>query len=257
METVQDACDELWMCHDAGQVHIRLQNIHQLLLKGRVDSYDPSEAFLAIQGAALRFMPRQRNPTQGGSPIQSAGSDATPEENVSSGSPKETDAVLPTNNEIELLHWSVTEESFFAAAALACICVGPAWRSQMHERRIQMNGGGEDDSSTLNSSWKPPDVLQIGSVRSFSPVTATSTLSASGQQMSQQQQSVEDVRYPSIPEVLPAAMLRFANSALALIPDSGEIASLNKEQQDLWKQRKQWPMEVVDAEDQIPGTWRQ
>jgi hypothetical protein len=53
---VSQACEALWSCQDAQQAIYCMQALHAgIILEQRFDTYDPSEAFLAVQGAALRF----------------------------------------------------------------------------------------------------------------------------------------------------------------------------------------------------------
>jgi hypothetical protein len=53
--SVAEACEELWSVQDASQAQPWLRMLHAALLRDRVDAYDPSEAFLCIQGAALNL----------------------------------------------------------------------------------------------------------------------------------------------------------------------------------------------------------
>lgn len=220
--SVPGICDELWNCRDSTYVLERLQNLHRALLKEKVNAYDPSEAFLAIQGAALRFLPSSSCQEElSPSPLSSLPADAQ-------------------ESEEEALHWSITEEALLAAAALACVCVGPAWYAQRKRlRRFYLSRTTSDgDQSTLQSSTvDPPEhVMQQGGGdwRSYSPITdpATSTL---------QMESVcdelndEPVPYPRIPEVLPAALLRHADSLLKFIPGN---TSQEKGSRNVWDQRR-------------------
>jgi hypothetical protein len=245
--TVQDACDELWRCQDADQVLHRLKRVHRALLNDRVDTYDPSDTFLAIQGAALRFLPSQNNTEQKSQDHRSAQPSANPDsdkpnpdiendgEKTSSEMEPETDD--EAKEKTKELHWTITEESLLTAAALACVCVGPAWRSQIHQRRRWLaqrrDNDQTSDQSAQSNTWAPPDVLHVGTIRSYSPMT-NSSISVS----ENLQNSGEDVTYPPVPEVLPAAMLRFAASALAFIPSHSALSILKQNENDVWEERK-------------------
>lgn len=241
MVTVQDGIDDLWNCQGVKEVYDRLKSLHQVLLTDRV-GFDPSEAFLAIQGASLRFLPSLKNQQrQWQEEFKKEQAITQPADNQKAndgvkGDESKIDAEREEKEKIERLHWSVTEESLWAAAALACVCVGPAWRAQTQKRKQSLaQKRGEDENSVKSSaSFYPPDELQLGNTRSFSPgFTAVSALST-GQTITRS----KNIKYPSIPEVLPAAMLRFAASVLTLIPDRDVFSSMKEKERDLWKERK-------------------
>lgn len=187
--SVYAACEELWRCQELEHAASWLQLLHHAILRDRLDAYDPSEAFLCLQGAALRFHAQQQQ--QG-------------EEN-------------------EQWSWAVWEESMWAAAALARVCVGPAWKMQLYQRRSWLHAAGNEwhqharsaptvnevDTSNLDIADRPPPEVVTQhdtSPRSYSPMTASSFGNLSASRF--------DTWYPPIPEVLPAAMLRFAASAI-------------------------------------------
>jgi hypothetical protein len=221
---VNEACDELWQCADPTQAASWLRHLHKAFLCTRLDAYDPSEAFVSLSGAALRFH---------GTSLPTMREDETP----SSGS------VDP-----ETL-WCVWEEALWAAAALARVCVGAAWRSQLRRRRAYIMGRGTLDDSisgisggTANSSpamtaaetkdmndFSPLEAVvaaeMTSSHRSFSPMTA----SLFGN-------SRADSFFPPIQERLPAAMLRFAASAIeAAVPP---LAEFGEESEQKWRERR-------------------
>ena len=142
--TIKTSYDVLWNLQDAQDVLERVMQLREEILKEQVDpNTDPSEGFLAIQGAALRFHPSKKEE----------------EEDLLINSQKETTNISFEESEETKLNWSVTEESLWAIAALACICVGPAWRSQIHQRRIMIakdkerrKDGGEGGKSSVSSS---------------------------------------------------------------------------------------------------------
>ena len=252
MENVQDACDELWNCEDAEDVHGRLQVLRRIIPSAPPDSYDPSEAFLAIQGAALRFLPAQIN-------------NATQGDNDQTNLNSNCEVPLKVKNEnssfdekTEAMNWSVTEESLNVAVDLTCLCIGPAWRHQIFRRQqlLALRGDGvdyyhpHDDHSltSTQSTWAPPsEVLQVGTFRSCSPVTATIISEANNNHnhnnVNITEETVDDYHnsttsYPPIPEVLPAAMLRFAASVLSFFPDWSQINTMmSPRQKQLWDTR--------------------
>jgi hypothetical protein len=157
-------------------------------------AYLPSEVFVCISGAALRFQDQE-------SPVHDMNA-----------------------------QWTVWEEAMWAAAALARVCVGAAWRQQLRQRKAWIRRiGMDEDSGTTESSTQelsPLDVVSTDTMpRSFSPVTS-STFEATTR---------FDTRYPAIPENLPAAMLRFA-AIETFIPQFDDIQ--NPEEQQLWLNRR-------------------
>ena len=120
--TIETSYDVLWNLQDAQDVLERVMQLRKEILKEQVDpNTDPSEDFLAIQGAALRFHPSKKEEEE--------------EEDLLTSYPqKETTNTSFEESEETKLNWSVTEESLWAIAALACICVGPAWRTQIQRQ---------------------------------------------------------------------------------------------------------------------------
>jgi hypothetical protein len=183
-------------------------------------SYDPSETFLSLQGAALRFHARFE-----AMQAEKAVSVNNPLSGSSSG---ERDGI-----EWELTEqaaWEVWEESVRASAALAHACVGPAWYRQIQMRRqllresemrliyhsyIQQQRslfcdnrsetssvGGASMSSTI-ASMDMSTSQSIGMMSGLGPAPTINPPRDMLQMISH-----------TIPEVLPAAMIRFAASAI-------------------------------------------
>jgi hypothetical protein len=222
--TALRAYDELWNIQDAGEVLQRVVSIREALLRQDLVIDDPSEAFLAIQGAALRFHPSQQKETQ----QHQSQTSRTPNENYLDGDKMK-------------VYWSVTEESLWAIAALACVCVGPAWRSQIHQRRLAIaqqratREGEHSISSTPPPPPPPPRQSLPGAILNsetnngnISPVTTNTSYFVNEDAPSD---------FPSIPEVLPAAMLRFAASSLKLFPYNEAVSSLTVNQKVIWEER--------------------
>jgi hypothetical protein len=191
--SVNKACEEIWKCQDPEQAAPRLELLHHALLRTPLDSYLPSEVFVCISGAALRFQGQES----------------------------------PGHN-IHVL-WTVWEEAMWAAAALARVCVGVAWRQQLRERQAWIHGARLEEDSTTESSTQelsPIDAVSTENMpRSFSPMTSSSFEATMR----------FDACYPVIPENLPAAMLRFA-AIECLMPKFDEV--LNPEEQQLWLDRR-------------------
>ena len=192
--SVIQACEEIWKCQEPQHAAQWLELLHHSLLHRPLDAYLPSEVFFCISGAALRFQDQE-------SPVHDVNA-----------------------------QWTVWEEAMWAAAALARVCVGVAWRQQLRQQKAWIHRiRADEDSGTSESStqeFSPLDVVSMETVpRSFSPMTS-STFEAITQ---------FDTCYPAIPENLPPAMLRFA-AIETLIPQFDDIRNL--EEQELWLNRR-------------------
>lgn len=182
-------------------------------------SYDPSETFLSLQGAALRFHARFE-----AMKAEKAGNAESPLD----GSRSERDGI-----EWELTEqaaWEVWEESVRASAALSHACVGPAWYRQIRMRRQllresemrliyhsyiqqQRNLFSSDRSETsslggasMSSTIASMDMSATQSVGMMSGMGLAPTINPPTDML----QMISH----AIPEVLPAAMIRFAASAI-------------------------------------------
>lgn len=211
--SVSQACEEIWSCQNADQAVHWIQALHSAVLRERhLDAYDPSEAFFAVQGAALRFRAAANDTGEHLS-----------EENEENDQQHEhvVDAVQ-----------TVREKTVWASAALARSCVGPAWWHQVSRRHVlHVNGATgqlDDSSSTLTPSSDgnhtpsgtpsraPREVVvhHHGDGQypqhAWSPMTQATNLRGT--------EPTSSRWYPIIPEVLPAAMLRFASTMLVIDP---------------------------------------
>jgi hypothetical protein len=236
--SVANATDEIWRCSadDFRSASHAIQMLRlaivaewesqrmlteELLPKESTNgwSYDPSETFLSLQGAALRFHARFE-----AMQAEKTGSVNNP----LNGSSGERDGI-----EWELTEqaaWEVWEESVRASAALAHACVGPAWYRQIQMRRqllresemrliyhsyIQQQRslfcdnrsetssvGGASMSSTI-ASMDMSTSQSIGMMSGLGPAPTINPPRDMLQMISH-----------TIPEVLPAAMIRFAASAI-------------------------------------------
>jgi hypothetical protein len=199
------ALDELWTLQDGNDVLQFMRHFRETLLRNEVDIEDASEAFLAIQGAALRFHPSQQKHQQGNT--------------MRDDNHKLDDATTR-------LCWYVTEEALWATAALSCVCVGPAWRSQIQHRRLMIaeNKARREFEHSIPSA-RSPNTATNGSI---SAVRSNTYIVTEG----------NDPSLPSVPEVLPAAMLRFASSVIPRFPNMSTLSSLGPDEIRLWQERK-------------------
>ena len=169
---IHQSFDDLWNQQNGNDVLLSLRRLREELLRREMSPEDPSEAFLAIQGAALRFPPPPRL-----QPQDNDGNQSSP----------------PSMDEATVrLHWSITEEALGLVSVLSCTCVGPAWRTQMQERRLlaaQLKG---------HLDWKHTESKIVNS----------------------------ESQFPQIPEILPGAMLRFAASILPLLSHEASDSSM-------------------------------
>jgi hypothetical protein len=182
-------------------------------------SYDPSETFLSLQGAALRFHARFEAMKAEKAGIL---------ENSLNGSSGERDGM-----EWELTEqaaWEVWEESVRASAALSHACVGPAWYRQINMRRqllresemrliyhsyIQQQRSlfcdnrsetSSLDGASMSSTIASMDMSTSQSIGMMSGLGPASTINPPTDML----QMISH----TIPEVLPAAMIRFAASSI-------------------------------------------
>eukprot|EP00980_Cylindrotheca_fusiformis_P002940 scaffold683_cov124-Cylindrotheca_fusiformis.AAC.9 len=103
-----------------------MKRFRESMLTCELNIKDPSEAFLAIKGAAQRFHPSHPEDTK-------------------------QDDSRENDDSFSRLCWSITEEALWATAVLCCVCVGPAWRSQIHRRkRWGMNTSNADFSDSMS-----------------------------------------------------------------------------------------------------------
>lgn len=257
VSAVENAVDEIWRCRidDFRSASLAIQNLRLAILaewenrqlndrdnKGTMASkmynssskisYDPSDTFLSLQGATLRFhaqfefMKVERDADQLSRKI-GAQQHQTGEESSSVAA----DSTTVTTNcqslngvEWELTEqyaWEVWEEAIRASAALAHACVGPAWRRQLKLRRQfvrerlprqQFGDGMSTNSGDLNmsSSSFSPEIANLPSLGGRSSVCETSVDSS----ILEPPTDVLELVSCNIPEVLPAAMIRFASSIL-------------------------------------------
>lgn len=239
---VDDAVDDIWRCETGNfrSASHAIQNLRLAILaewrsrqskniknngtKARSEiSYDPSDTFLSLQGATLRFharfesmkaeryadqVSRKMGALHFGDESQSVADSATVNTNSQSLNGVEWELT-------EQAAWEVWEEAIRASATLAHACVGPAWHRQLKLRRqllrerlphqqfvdimhVDCSGSGEPMSS-------------------FSPDTTMKPSSEEGAadpSFLQPHMDVLDLTSCAIPEVLPAAMIRFAASVL-------------------------------------------
>ena len=255
VSAVENAVDEIWRCRidDFRSASLAIQNLRLAILaewenrqlndrenKGTMASkiynssskisYDPSDTFLSLQGATLRFhaqfefMKAERDADQLSRKI-GAQQQTGEESSVAADSTTVTTNCQSLNGvEWELTEqyaWEVWEEAIRASAALAHACVGPAWRRQLKLRRQfvrerlprqQFGDGMSTNSGDLNmsSSSFSPEIANLPSLGGRSSVCETSVDSS----ILEPPTDVLELVSCNIPEVLPAAMIRFASSIL-------------------------------------------
>lgn len=188
--------------------------------------YDPSETFLSLQGAALRF--------HANFDTMRADRDAYTGE-----------VEGPDSLEWELTEqtaWEIWEESLRATAALAHASVGPGWRYQLQLRR-RLNQEAEL-RSIYGSSLHQRNRVVFDDLSDGGSSLGSYSFDVSNPQSSHYSQrwispgtepfpdAVESFRV-LIPEVLPAAMVRFAASVIDCTPTlkSAESKIIWKEDQ--------------------------
>ena len=225
-------------------------------------SYDPSDTFLSLQGATLRFharfesMKNERNQLMKGSGGSIVGADNIDGASHHSGT---THSQSLNGVEYELMEqaaWEVLEESVRASAALTHACVGPAWRRQLKLRRqlisetemrllhqdyhlqqqhyqgrfgdnMSVGSSSFGGSSIMSSSFISMDFSNPQSSGRVLTTPAGGVGGGGGGQGSVMTAPpvwqpptdiIQMLSFP-IPEVLPAAMIRFAGSVIeASIP---------------------------------------
>lgn len=194
-------------------------------------SYDPSDTFLSLQGATLRFhecfesikIERDVNQSTRRYALQ-VGDDTTINTHGHSLNGIEWEIT-------EQAAWEVWEEAVRASAALTHACVGPAWRRQLRLRRQLIS---ESDTRQLHqphlhrqdrfADTMSVDSSVVGGSSFVSMDVSNSNVfnsQSSGRRMLaaappvwQPPTDILDMLSFPIPEVLPAAMIRFAASVI-------------------------------------------
>ncbi len=231
--SVANATDEIWRCatddfrsasHAIQMLRLaivaewesqRMMNEESFPKESNGWSYDPSETFLSLQGAALRFHARFE-----AMKAEKAGNAQNPLD----GDSGERDGI-----EWELTEqaaWEVWEESVRASAALAHACVGPAWYRQIRMRRQLLRESEmrliyhsyiQQQRSLFSDSRSETSSIGGASMTSTIASMDMSTSMMSGMGPAPTINPPTDMLQMisnTIPEVLPAAMIRFAASAI-------------------------------------------
>jgi hypothetical protein len=256
---VSQACEAIWGCQDAAQAIYWIQALHAgIIREQRLDSYeyDPSEAFMAVQGAALRF--RTTLTTSTSTSITTAST------STSTTASDETEHLQQQQQQEKEDHrQQLATKALWAAAALAHNCVGPAWFYQVHRRRMLLRKRTDsqenvDDMSVASMLIQSMSMSTQTQTHTFSasdanhhdlhhlhhrhhhsaPLTPTRAVNShpanhndndnhdnhhhrswsnNMPMMPEVPLSLMETNcwYPPIPEVLPAAMLRFAATMVA------------------------------------------
>lgn len=247
---VEDAVDEIWRCNtdDFRSASIAVQNLRLAILADWEDrqlndrgnkglaysliSYDPSDTFLSLQGATLRFhsqfelMKAERDADQLSRKIGAL--QTGDESSIADSNTVMTNCQSLNGVEWELTEqaaWEVWEEAIRTLAALAHACVGPAWRRQLKLRRQfirerlpnqQLLGDVTSSGSFDQMSYSSfsPDVANLPSSSGGKSSAYERSVDSSTAGWDQTMDVLELISLTTIPEVLPAAMIRFAASVL-------------------------------------------
>ena len=248
-QMVDNAVDEIWRCETDDfrsashaiqmlrlaivadwESHQSLESENDETIGPRNFSYDPSDTFLSLQGATLRFhecfesIKAERDADQSAQRhALQAGDDITVNTQRSSLNGVEWELT-------EQAAWEVWEEAVRASAALTHACVGPAWRRQLRLRRQLIS---ESEMRLLHQPHlqyrsRFTDTMSVGAMSVGSSVGGGSSFVS---MLSNPQSSVrripaadlpawqpptdilDMISFP-IPEVLPAAMIRFAANVI-------------------------------------------
>ncbi|KAL9191186.1 hypothetical protein ACHAXT_000892 [Thalassiosira profunda] len=251
--TVDNTIDEIWRCetddfrsasHSIQMLRLAIVSeweSQQMLLE-RDDaptqfSYDPSDTFLSLQGATLRFharfetMKAERDGLRASQRQALQLGDASIADSHTLHSHNTLNSQSLNGVEWELTEqaaWEVWEESVRASAALTHSCVGPAWRRQLRLRRQLIR---ETEMRLLNMQQRQfaADNMSVGSSAGYSWASSLVSMDISNPQSSGRYLQPHELATPpafqphrdilemlsfSIPEVLPAAMIRFAASVI-------------------------------------------
>lgn len=208
--TVQQATAKLWTAQEPRQVVKWLRILRNALLQDDINNCDPSDIFLAIQSSSIRF------------------------ENNNSQDTNTSETNHHPHASCEEL-WLVLLESTLTTSTLARVCVGPAWWNQNLQR-------GGFRSRTTTRSHRHPNLRQTTPTTlpddSSSNLDAASLTESGHSVGSWAQPDSEAGEVPSsslrpsspicipIPEILPAAMLRFAANAVGHADDLEKLFPL-------------------------------
>ena len=213
-------------------------------------AYDPSDTFLSLQGATLRFHARfesmkiERDAATTGTANRGGSSSVhNKQSGLSVGGGSVAGSATVTSQSLNGVEWELTEqaawevweESVRASAALTHACVGPAWRRQLklrrqliresemrllHQPHLQARFAGGDMSVGGSSAGGLSMGSTIVSMDISNPQSSGRYLQGQGSVMAPQHvwqpptDILEMLSSYAIPEVLPAAMIRFSASVV-------------------------------------------
>jgi len=168
---VRSACAKLWTAQEPQHVVTGLRGLQEALLHDHVSSYDPSDVFLAIQAASLKFHQKGDPPPQQQQTKQEQQEDGQHDpqnDNNSSGAA----ATTSDDNSSSSIRWSILQESLWTVASLARVCVGPGWWFQaLHRRRFRASRSHQHH---YNQNYNHP------SSDYYYPHTTTTTINSNG-----------------------------------------------------------------------------
>ncbi|KAL7543186.1 hypothetical protein ACHAXR_012599 [Thalassiosira sp. AJA248-18] len=253
--TVENAIDEIWRCEtdDFRSASHAIQMLRlaivaewesQQLVDGEQKNhnyggYDPSDTFLSLQGATLRFharfesmkAERDENRVATQKKVSQIGDESVADHSTTANTVSTLNSAL-NGVEWELTEqaaWEVWEESVRASAALTHACVGPAWKRQLKLRRqlIRESEMRLLHQPHLQHQGRFADNMSVGSMTSLQSSLVSMDMSnahSSGGRyipsgsvappVWQPPTDILELLSSSIPEVLPAAMIRFAASVI-------------------------------------------
>jgi hypothetical protein len=168
------------------------------------------------------------------------GSVATGENKKGSGSSL-IDIDEDTWNEIEQVCWEIFELAMWCCAILAKVCVGPAWNYQVKERRMRLQVARFERLRVSQSIYAAASNNSIPAAGT--PAARDRQRMISFQEGERAELSAKSgafflspprqLQYPSIPEVLPISMLRFAaafgNAILSKVKYPDSVVLLTKD----------------------------
>ena len=241
--TVDNAISEIWRC-ETDDFRSASQAIQLLRLaivaewesqQMTVDAggndtftYEPSDTFLSLQGATLRFHARFE------SMKAERRNKMSTRERTGDNTPLDSQPLNGVEWELtEQAAWEVWEESIRASSALTHSCVGPSWRRQLALRRqlirememrqllqpqLQHPGRFADNISVDSSAGEASGRTSLLSMDISNPQSSSRLTQGQDHVMAppvwQPHRDILEMLSLHIPQVLPAAMIRFASSVI-------------------------------------------
>jgi len=281
-QMVDNAVDEIWRCEtdDFRSASHAIQMLRLAIVADwesqqslerennemsgpRNFSYDPSDTFLSLQGATLRFHECFESIKAERDADQSALRHALQAEDDTTVNTQRSSLNGVEWELTEQAAWEVWEEAVRASAALTHACVGPAWRRQLRLRRQLIS---ESEMRLLHQPYlqhrsRFADTMSVGTMSVGSSVGGGSSFVSNPQSSVRRIPSADlpawqppsdilDMLSFPIPEVLPAAMIRFAASV-----NETSIPPLRTQLTKIFWDSKQGVREVLSQHLQDERRW--